>query len=139
MNSLYIPVAAMVLLTIIIWVLMYYRRISEIRSARLNPQLLATSTTSANQLNNVSASDNLKNLFEMPVLFYMICIIVELDGDTSTLFLILAWCYVVLRYLHSYIHVSYNRVIHRFYIYTASCVVLFSMWALFIMELISSP
>lgn len=138
MNSLYIPVSAMVLLTLAIWILMYYRRIGEIRTAGINPQRLATSATSANTLKNVSASDNLKNLFEIPVLFYLICIIIEFNGLTSTLYLTLAWCYVILRYLHSLVHVTYNHVMHRFYVYITSCVVMFSMWAVFILEYIKT-
>ena len=134
----YIPITAMVLLTIVIWILMYYRRITEIRTSRINPQRLATSSTSVDVLKNVSASDNLKNLLEMPVLFYMICIIVEINGLTSNLFLTLAWCYVVLRYIHSIIHVTYNRVMHRFYIYISSCLVLFSIWLLFILDVLTS-
>ena len=129
----------MVLLTIIIWVVMYYRRINEIMASRLNPQTMVTSSTSTDLLKNVSASDNLKNLFEMPVLFYVICMIVELNEFSSSTYLTLAWCYVVLRYLHSFIHVTYNRVMHRFYVYICSCLVLFSMWGLFIMEWISTP
>ena len=42
----------------------------------------------------------------------------------------LAWAYVVLRALHSAIHLSYNRVVHRLLAYAASTACVFAMWAL---------
>jgi len=39
-----------------------------------------------------------------------------------------AWIYVALRCVHSFIHLTYNRVIHRFVVYALSAVVLFVLW-----------
>jgi hypothetical protein len=47
-------------------------------------------------------------------------------------FLAAAWAYVALRALHSLIHVTYNRVTHRFLVYVASTLLLFGMWIAFI-------
>ena len=41
----------------------------------------------------------------------------------------LAWIFVALRVLHSAIHCSYNKVMHRFYAYVAGGMVLFALWA----------
>jgi len=40
----------------------------------------------------------------------------------------LAWAYVGLRYIHSFIHITYNRVLHRFAVFVFSSVVLFALW-----------
>jgi hypothetical protein len=43
-----------------------------------------------------------------------------------------AWAYVALRCAHSYIHVTYNRVMHRFLVYATSTVLLFALWGVFL-------
>lgn len=128
------PMVALAGLTAAVWVLMYIRRISEMRSARIDPQSLATSDK-ALLLKNVTAADNLRNLFEVPILFYAICLCLAITGTVTPLQLTLAWLFVVLRGLHTLIHVTYNRVIHRFAIYVASTVCLFVMWVIFALTL----
>jgi hypothetical protein len=54
-------------------------------------------------------SRHLANLFEAPVLFYVIIIIAFVTQQTGLLPLVLAWAYVVLRYAHSYVHLTSNR------------------------------
>ena len=135
MSAIFWPVIALAGLTAAIWVLMYVRRIAEIRSARIDPQSLATSEMASNKLHNVSAADNFSNLLETPVLFYTICIIVYVVGEVTPFQLGLAWLYVALRAVHSLIHVSYNRVLHRWLAYVASTLCLFVMWANFAISL----
>ena len=135
MTSIFWPVVALVGLTACIWVLMYVRRISEIAKSRIDPQSLATSETASSKLRDVSAADNFSNLLETPVLFYAICIILFVTGEVAQLQLILAWLYVGLRVVHSLIHVTYNRVVHRWAVYVASTLCLFVMWGSFALTL----
>lgn len=134
--SIFWPVITLVGLTACIWVLMYVRRISEITKGRIDPQSLATSETASSKLRDVSAADNFSNLLETPVLFYAICIILFVTGEVSQLQLVLAWLYVALRASHSLIHVTYNRVLHRWAVYVASTLCLFVMWSLFAVSLV---
>ena len=134
-TSIFWPLIALVALTACIWVLMYVRRLSEIAENRINPQSLATSQTAANRLRQVSAADNFSNLLETPVLFYAICIVIFVTGGASPLQLYLAWLYVALRALHSLIHVTYNRVVHRWAVYVSSTLVLFVIWGSFAVSL----
>ncbi len=135
-TSIFWPVITLVGLTGCIWVLMYVRRISEIWRARINPQLLATRDMASNKLKDVSAAENFSNLFEAPVLFYAICLILFVSGEVTQLQLVLAWLYVALRALHSLIHVTYNGVVHRWAIYTFSTICLFIMWGNFTINLL---
>ena len=48
-----------------------------------------------------------------------------------------AWAYFGLRVVHSLIHVTYNRVVHRFLVYVASTLLLFGMWAAFVARILS--
>lgn len=47
----------------------------------------------------------------------------------------LAWSFVALRTAHSLIHVTYNRVVHRFAVYVLGTLCVFAMWALFAFQL----
>lgn len=69
---------------------------------------------------------NFMNLLEVPVLFYVLCLMAYISH--SSLSPALAWTYVGLRLLHSLIHLSYNDVIHRLSIYATSNFVLAALW-----------
>lgn len=125
------PMAALVAVTAVVWVRLYFERIGEMRERRIRPQSLARAHDLQQILTRTQSADNLRNLFELPVLFYALCLAVTATG-TATAFLVDgAWAYVVLRAVHSLIHCTYNRVRHRFAVYAASSLLLFALWAAF--------
>jgi hypothetical protein len=130
-NAIFWPLVAQVLLVAIVSVRLYAKRIGELRARRINPQAMATSQTAATALKDVAAADNFRNLFEAPVLFFAVCCALAITDTVTPLQLTLAWIYVALRTVHSLIHVTYNRVMHRFAAYVASTICLFLMWGLF--------
>lgn len=132
------PCIALVALTALVWLRMFHQRIGEMVTRRISAQSLSDSTKARERLQSITAADNFRNLFETPVLFYLLCICLAMTGLVEPLFLVGAWAYVALRVLHSFIHVTYNRVMHRFTTYALSCVLLLSMWAVFAFKLISA-
>ena len=98
---------------------------------RIDPQELASRELLAGKLKNVSAADNFSNLLEIPVLFYVLCILIFVTSQISIFFLSAAWAFVALRVLHSIVHITYNRVTHRWVLYMLSTILLFAMWAVF--------
>jgi len=127
-TAILLPVIALVLLTAVVWVRLYVERIRELRQRRIDPQSLATSASAGQTMQRVQASDNFKNLFEVPVLFYALCAVLASAQQVSAFFVIGAWVYVALRCIHSFIHLTYNRVIHRFAVYVLSTAILFMLW-----------
>ena len=77
---------------------------------------------------SANPSNNLKNLFEMPVLFYVAVLLSMVLMIQDTLLVQLAWGYVLLRVVHSAVHCTYNRVMHRFIAYATSYLFLLFMW-----------
>ncbi len=51
---------------------------------------------------------NYTNLLELPVLFYIICLMFHAANRVDNITLILAWAYVALRAVHSLVHLTYN-------------------------------
>jgi hypothetical protein len=134
-DPIWLPVAGLVFVTALIWIKLYADRLGEMRSRRISPQSLATVRAAGGQLEKTQAADNFRNLFEVPVLFYVLCIALAVTGGSTPGFVTAAWAYVGLRALHSLIHVTYNRVIHRFLVYVSSTALLFGMWAVFVMRI----
>jgi hypothetical protein len=76
----------------------------------------------------VKTGNNLRNLFEFPVLFYVALVVAAIMQRTEIFFLILAWLYVGLRIGHSIVHLTFNKVPVRFAFYFASNLVLLALW-----------
>ena len=71
---------------------------------------------------------NYMNLLELPTLFYPVCLALLVLGKVDGADLTLAWVYVALRTVHSLIHLTYNRVVHRLLVFATSNVVLSVLW-----------
>lgn len=121
------PIFAMVSLTLLVWLRLYQTRLAEMRQRRIHPQAVASSAQMAT-LEDSRAADNFRNLFELPVLFYAAIVLAIQAGNDSMILLVLAWGFVLLRALHSYIHCTYNRVMDRFKVYLISALVLWAIW-----------
>lgn len=133
------PLFVQILLTAIVWLWMYKTRFSEMRRLKIHPQAIARSAELSDKLKLVSGpSENLSNLFEVPVLFYVLLISIFITQHVDVLFLVLASSYVALRYVHSFIHCTSNKVTLRFFAYFLSTMLLWATWALFVLKIINN-
>lgn len=78
---------------------------------------------------------NFTNLFEMPVLFYVACLILYVTNNVDSAGLTLGWLYVALRIAHSLVHLTYNNVFHRLAVFAASNLVLLVLWVRLVLVL----
>jgi hypothetical protein len=129
------PAIAQVALTAAVWLLMYRRRIAEFRRRQIDPQSVSDSRSAAGVLEDITAADNFRNLFEVPVLFLVLCVALAVTGQVTMLQVVFAWVYVGLRTVHTLIHTTYNRVMHRFTVYVLSTLCVFAMWGQFAVAL----
>jgi hypothetical protein len=133
----YWPAIAMVALTYAVWLRMYFTRVAQMRRDRIHPQAVATSTQAAAKLTDSRGADNFRNLFELPVLFYLAVVVAVQSAQVTALTMTLAWLFVALRIAHSTIQCTYNRVYHRFYAYLAGGFVLAGLWVVLAVGLLS--
>lgn len=138
LKDILLPCIALVGLTAIIWLIALYARIAEMRVRKISPQSVANRREIARLLKNTSASDNFSNLFELPLLFYILCIALAVTQSESAAYVAAAWIFVILRIAHSLIQVTYNRVLHRFACWFFSTLCLFGMWGKFAADRIFS-
>jgi len=73
------------------------------------------------------ASNAFDNQFQLPVLFYVAAALALYFGATI-LEVVLAWFFVLTRYVHAFVHVTDNHVIRRFVAYFAGLAVLCLFW-----------
>src|SRR5215468_3962449 len=125
-HAIFGPFFATMFLTLVVWVYMYVRRIHFINSNKISPNDLAApgvlARLSPSAVSN--PSDNLKNLFEMPVLFYALTLYLFATDQADTGYVYAGWIFVAFRALHSAVHCTFNRVILRFYLYLVSTLAL---------------
>jgi hypothetical protein len=123
------PLFAQVGLTFLVWLWMYATRIYTLQKNDIDPNELRSVEDEHRLLKPVlGPSENLVNLSEMPVLFYVACLLAYLSHTLTDTLLTLAWLFVAFRALHSLIHCSYNRVMHRFTAYFISSLCLWGIW-----------
>lgn len=127
----------MIGITAAVWLRLFSERIGEMRARRIRPQDIATKQQATEILHKVNASDNFSNLFEVPVLFYVLCILAFTTQMVTPFLLGGAWAFVALRGLHSLIHCTYNHVMHRFAAYLLSSLILFALWGVFAFQLLN--
>ena len=73
-------------------------------------------------------SRHVVNLFEAPLLFYVIILTAFVTGQSNNWLTRLAWTYVALRFFHSYVHLTSNVVLIRFRIFVVSMLTLSTLW-----------
>jgi len=130
-SAIFGPFFGLILLTLVVWIYMYVRRLGFIIRHRIDAQDLATPEGASAVIppDVHRAAHNLRNLFELPVVFYALCLFLYASGTVDSAYVAGAWSFVALRALHSVIHCSVNVVVLRFASYMLGAVVL---WALVI-------
>jgi hypothetical protein len=135
-NLIFLPLFLQVLLTFLVGFRLMFVRLREIRRRRIRPQELRTRVDAATRFEESrSAADNFQNLFEFPVLFYVLVIVAYLTGSVSWLLLVLLFFFVAARAAHSAIHVGYNNVMHRFTAFVISMGFLLAGWVVLALRL----
>lgn len=134
-DAIFWPMVAQVGIVVGVWIRLYFVRIGEMRAKRIPAQAVATTRAASQVLEDVGTADNFRNLFEVPVLFFAICLALAVTDLVTPIQLTLAWVFVVFRAAHSVIHTTYNTVKHRFTAYSISTVSVFVMWIVFAVAL----
>jgi len=124
-TTLIAPVLALVGWTFVMWVWLYATRIPALRGARVD--LVAISRTGAKlelppEVSRVA--DNYNHLHEQPTLFYAVALAAQLANAVDGFSVALAWGYVMLRVIHSFVQATRNVIIVRFYVFAVASLVL---------------
>jgi len=134
------PTFALVALIFIVWFVLFVQRFGHMRRNPPRAEDIATGEAAMRYFAPVEMSaNNLRNLFEMPVLYLALVPLLLITHHANHLQVLLAWIFVALRALHSFIHIGPKKVMPRFMVYLASCIVLSAMWIGFAIDMLSVP
>jgi len=111
------PMFALVLITLIVGLITVKARFISIKNREISMKYYQLM-----QGDNVPSAITLStrcfnNMFEVPVMFYVATTLYLVLGIESGTGLILAWAFVVLRFIQACIHLGYNNVLHRLLVF----------------------
>jgi hypothetical protein len=121
------PMFAMVALTFLIMFWTLYTRVQALRQGALSMRYFRLMQGEAPQAVQ-KASRHFMNLFEVPLLFYVLCLLSLIKPMNDSWQMPLAWGFVVCRLVQAIIHLSYNNVNHRFAAFAMGNLLLILLW-----------
>ncbi len=125
------PVVALVVLTAIVGLVMVvYRNVALIRGA-VSGRYFRTYTADMPAEWVERPARTYMNLLELPVLFYVACLLMLTTGKFDAVQVSLAWVFVITRYVHAFIYIGFNYVPLRFAAFLAGVFTLVVIWTRF--------
>lgn len=135
-HAIFYPVIGMAFLTLFIGIRMLLLRIKAVKEDGLSPAYFLLNKGGRLSDRLVKTTHHYNNLFEMPVLFYVVTISIFVTEQVDWVYISLAWVYLLTRMAHAYIHTGYNYLRHRLNAFLLSSAVLYSMWIKLLIELL---
>lgn len=123
-----LPILALVGWTLTVLLLIPYQRFKAVFARQLTTHDFKLGESERVPAVVSIPNRNYMNLLEAPVLFYVVCLTLYVTQRADLWAVYLAWAYVGLRILHSLVHLTYNKVMHRLAFFAASNAVLAVMW-----------
>lgn len=121
----------MTALTFATLLIMFKRRVKGLKAGEIKVRQFGTYETE-NQMPAyaLQGSRHYKNLFEMPVLFYVV-VLLAIATQTQQLWTsILSILFCLVRTWHAFVHLGSNNIILRMRVFALSLVVLMALWTL---------
>jgi hypothetical protein len=132
-TAIFWPMLAHVLLVFIVYVVLAMRRAHVVRSGEAKPAVYKMRASEPE--GSMTAANNLMNQFEAPVLFHVCCLALNATAGVSIVALVLAWLFVLSRYVHAAVHLTTNRLRHRNLAFRSGLLLLAPMWIWFTLHL----
>jgi hypothetical protein len=117
------PVIAQIILTFVVYMLLPIAKSRVLKTIEvdINRRALHNDAWPDNVL---KISNNVQNQFESPVLFYALCFMLWALNSVSPFALLVAFCYVILRVIHVFVHTGSNKIPIRKKVFMASTALL---------------
>lgn len=132
------PVFTLVALTFAVGFWMVKLRFMAVKKGVLSPKHFRLNRDGEVPDFLAKVSNNYDNLLALPVLFYVVSGFLLIALQVGLVQIMMAWVFVGSRYMHSYIHTTYNNVIHRMMAFMLGVVTLISMWGLFFVRMMQA-
>lgn len=122
------PMFAMIVLTSIVGVMVLSVRVKSVKAGQVRLRSLKLMENEGWPELVKKTTNNFSNQFEIPMLFYVAGVAYLALGIDSLVGLAAAWCFVVFRVIHAYIHITYNHILHRLTAFWLAFMAVLVMW-----------
>ncbi len=126
-NLIFIPVLIQIAITIVGFMLLGARKKKALKEGNVDSDKTALDNDAWPDY-VLMASNNMRNQFQVPVLFYVLVFVFYSINAVTTTVLYLAWAFVISRIIHAYIHMSTNNVSARFRVFAFGFVIMLIMF-----------
>ncbi|HXV78731.1 MAG TPA: MAPEG family protein [Candidatus Binatia bacterium] len=127
-HDLFYPMLAMFLWTFLILLRNVQVRVGAVLKGQLTNEYFELFRGAEPSDIVLKTQNHLRNLMEIPPLFYIVALAIMLTGKTDPMFLTLSWSYVAFRVGHGLVHLTINKVPVRFLFFILSNLALLVMW-----------
>ena len=128
------PMFALVVLINLVGFRLLYLRVRAVQSGQVSIGIFRLNTGEGSPTLIQQNAKNFSNLFEVPVLFFAAgTLSIILQRETHWMIL-LGWAFVLLRILHTSIHLTYNNVLHRLGAFFTGNLIVLAMWGLLLLR-----
>lgn len=127
------PMILQVALIYAIYFLMFLRRKAAVQAGSVKVSDFRENRNEPPE--SLFVRNSLANQFELPVLFFAVCLALYVTNGASVVTVALAWVFAISRVVHAAIHVTSNRIRYRQPAFTLGFLVLLALWALFALHI----
>lgn len=128
------PMFAMAILSIGVALYLFSLRVSMSKAGVVDPRVFKLNKSKDIPDILVQTSNNFSNLFEIPVLFYAACLAAIVTSQQTITLQILAWLFVLSRIIHTYIHLTRNKIIPRLFAFISGVILVLIMWIVLLLQ-----
>jgi hypothetical protein len=128
------PVIGQVLMTLLIYVRLIKVKIRELKAGRVDMERRSIHEDAWGE-SVMLINNNIRNQFELPVLFYVVCVVLWALEAVGILALVAAWLFVASRIAHAWVHLTSNYIPNRRRFFTVGWWILVFMVLLVIWQL----
>jgi hypothetical protein len=136
-TAIFWPMIALTLLIYVVYALLMLRRREAVISGQASPRDFKLPLKEPEA--SATAIRNLINLYELPMLFYVVCLALYAVNGSSFLAVLLAWLFVAARIAHTFVHVTSNRLSLRQPLFVIGFILNGALWGLLALHLAVPP
>lgn len=122
------PMFAMFILIFVVGIVTARARFGHVRQKKINPKYFLLFQGDDIPEEILKTGRNFSNQFEIPVLFFVVCLSYMVMGFDSMVGMVAAWVFIFFRAVHAYIHITSNNLIRRMQTFWLGFICVLVMW-----------
>lgn len=125
-TAIFWPMIGQALLVLIVYLVIFKRRVDSTKrgETKLSDYRLPYGEPEA----SAAAARNLANQFELPVLFFVVCLSLYVTNGSNYVAVALAWLFVFFRAVHAWVHMTGNDVRLRGPLFMIGLLIVVVLW-----------